>query len=148
MALQFCKNSGAGFSVLQETHLGPAKYNDIKKQWQGEVYISRGTTFRDEILLLANRFAPKIDILKTDTKGRFIIFRVKNTSDVVVALYAPSGIIREKQELRQNFLQKLRKQLKLQTTRNNIIDFNSTLNAIDKSTNDLGGKRQNPNLKI
>ena len=100
MALQFCKNSGAGFSVLQETHLGPAKYNDIKKQWQGEVYISWGTTFWDGILLLANRFAPKIEILKTDTKGRFIIFRVTNTSDVVVALYATSGIIREKQELR------------------------------------------------
>ena len=30
-ALQFCKNSGAEFSVLQETHLGPAKYSDIKK---------------------------------------------------------------------------------------------------------------------
>ena len=30
-ALQFCRNSGAEFSVLQETHLGPAKYSDIKK---------------------------------------------------------------------------------------------------------------------
>ena len=29
-ALQFFKNSGAEISVLQETHLGPAKYSDIK----------------------------------------------------------------------------------------------------------------------
>ena len=29
-ALQFCQNSGADFSILQETHLGPNKYNDIK----------------------------------------------------------------------------------------------------------------------
>ena len=64
-ALQFCKNSGANFSILQETHLGPTKYNDIKSQWQGEVYISPGTTFRDGILLLVNNSAPKIEILKT-----------------------------------------------------------------------------------
>lgn len=103
-ALQFCKNSGANFSILQETHLGPTKYNDIKNQWQGEVYISPGTTFRDGILLLVNNSAPKIEILKTDTNGKFIIFRIVNTSDVVVALYAPSGIIREKQELRPKIL--------------------------------------------
>ena len=92
-AIQFCKNSGADFSILQETHLGPAKYNDIKNQWQGEVYISPGTTFRDGILLLVNNSAPKIEILKTDTNGKFLIFKIVDTSDVVVALYAPSGII-------------------------------------------------------
>ena len=102
-ALQFCKNSMADFSVLQETHLGPAKYNDIKKQWEGEVYISPGTTSRDGILLLVNSFATKIEILKTDNKGTFIIFKIANTSDVIVALYAPSGILKERQELRQKF---------------------------------------------
>ena len=29
-ALQFCQNYGADFSILQETYLGPNKYNDIK----------------------------------------------------------------------------------------------------------------------
>ena len=141
-ALQFCKNSGANFSILQETHLGPTKYNDIKNQWQGEVYISPGTTFRDGILLLVNNSAPKIEILKTDTNGKFIIFRIVNTSDVVVALYAPSGIIREKQELRQKFFRKLRKEILFNTnTNDNIIllgDFNTTLNALDRSTNEIG----------
>ena len=141
-ALQFCKNSGADFSVLQETHLGPGKYNEIKKQWEGEVYISPGTTYQDGILLLLNSFAPKIKILKTDSKGTFIIFRIVNTRDVIVALYAPSGILKERQELRQNFFRKLRKDIGLLTTRNdNVIlkgDFNSTLNALDKSTNELG----------
>ena len=135
----------------------------LKKYWQREVYISPDTTFRDEILLLVNSSAPKIDILKTDTKGRFIIFRVANTSDVVVVLYAPSGILKEKQELRQNFLRTLRKQIRLHTTRkDNVIllgDFNNTLKDIHRSTNNLGEKEaksdledhwrlQNPNEKL
>ena len=141
-AIQFCKNSKADFSLLQETHLGPAKYNEVKKQWEGEVYISPGTSFRDGILLLVNNSAPKIEILKTDNKGTFIIFRIANTGDVIVALYAPSGILRERQELRQNFFRKLRKDIGLLTNRNDNVtligDFNSTLNALDKSTNELG----------
>lgn len=141
-ALQFCKNSGADFSILQETHLGLTKYDDVKNQWQGEVYISPGTTFRDGILLLVNNSAPKIKILKTDNNGKFIIFRIVNTSDVVVALYAPSGIVREKQELRQNFFRKLRKEILFNTnTNDNIIllgDFNTTLNVLDRSTNEIG----------
>ena len=140
-ALQFCKNSAADFSILQETHLGPPKYNDIKNQWQGEVYISPGTTFRDGILLLVDIFAPKIKILKTDTNGKFIIFKILNTSDVVVPLYRPSGIIKEKQDLRQNFFRKLRKEIRANTIKNeNVLlgDFNSTLNALDRSTNEIG----------
>ena len=127
---------------MQETHLRPAKYNDIKKQWHGEVYISPDTTFWDGILLLANGFAPEINILKTSTKGRYIIFRVSNISDVVVALYTLSGTLREKQKLRQNLFWKLRKQIGLQTTRKDntilIADFHNILSTINRSTNDLG----------
>ena len=61
---------------------------------------------------------------------------------MIVALYAPSGILKERQELRQNFFPKLRRDIGLLTNRNDNItligDFNSTLNALDKSTNELG----------
>ena len=128
---------------MQKTHLRPAKYDDIKKQWHREVYyISLDTTFWDGILLLTNGFSPEIDILKMSTKGRFVISRASNISNVVVALYTPSGILREKQRLRQNFFWKLRKRIGLQTTRkDNIIliwDFNNILSAINRSTNVLG----------
>ena len=110
----------------------------------------RTLLFRDGVLLLVNSFAPKIDILKTDTKGRFIIFRVANTSDVVVVLYAPSGILKEKQELRQNILRTLRKQIRSHTTRkDNVIllgDFNNTLKDINRSTNNLGEKEAKSEL--
>ena len=141
-ALQFCRNIGADFSVMQETHLSPNKFMEIKNQWEGEVYISPGTTFRDGILLLAKATAPKIDILKSDSKGRFIIFRVSNTNDVVANIYAPSGITREKRELRQNFFRMVNKLLDTHTNRaDNIIllgDFNTTLTRIDRSSGELG----------
>ena len=141
-ALQFCRNIGADFSVMQKTHLGPNKFMEIKNQWEGEVYISPGTIFRDGILLLAKATAPKIDILKSDSKGRFIIFRVSNTNDVVANIYAPSGITREKRELRQNFFRMVNKLLDTHTNRaDNIIllgDFNTTLTRIDRSSGELG----------
>ena len=61
---------------------------------------------------------------------------------MVVALYAPSGIITERQELRQSFFRNLRNEIGLNTTRNDnavlLGDFNSTLNTLDRSTNELG----------
>ena len=125
-ALQFCRNAKADFSILQETHLGFSKYTDIKSQWEGQVYISPGTIFRDGILLLAKDTAPNINILKADKTGKYIIFRIENTNDVVVNIYAPSGIIKEKRDLRQNFFRSLNKQIDLHTHREDNIKYNIT----------------------
>ena len=144
-ALQVCSNSKADFSILQETHLGSNKYVDIKNQWEGEVYI-----FTDGILLLAQATAPKISILKSDPQGKFLIFKVLNTNDVVVNIYAPSGITKDKQELKQNFFRNLNKQLDIYTNRaDNIIllDFNTTLTLFDRSSGELEeGKSEHENL--
>ena len=75
-ALQFCRNSKANFSILQETNLVPNKHVEIKNQWEGKVYISPGTIFRDGTLLLAKATAPKVSILKSDPNRKYIIFRL------------------------------------------------------------------------
>ena len=141
-ALEFCRNAKADFSILQETHIGFNKYIDIKRQWEGEVYISPGTALRDGILILAKNTAPKINILKSDKTGKYIIFKILNTKDVVVNIYAPSGIVKEKRELRQNFFRNLNKQIDLYTNReDNIIllgDFNTTLTPLDRSSGEIG----------
>ena len=62
-----------------------------------------GYYFSGGILLLLSN-APKIDTLKSDPIGKFIIFRVSNTRDVIVNIYAPSGILKEKQKLRTKLL--------------------------------------------
>ena len=115
---------------------------EIKNKWEREVSISPGTTFRDGILLLAKATAPKLRILRSDPKGKYIIFRVLNTNDVIINIYAPSGIIKEKCELRQNFFRNLNKQIDLHTKKeDNIIllgDFNTTLTPLDRSSGELG----------
>lgn len=75
-ALQFYHNSKADFSILQEINLVPNKHVEIKNQWEGEVYISHSTIFRDGILLLAKATAPKVSILKFDPNRKYIIFRL------------------------------------------------------------------------
>ena len=141
-ALQFCRNAKADFAILQETHLQSNKYLEIKNHWEGEIHISPGTIFRNGILLLAKATAPKIDIFKSDSKGRFLIFTALNTNDVVANIYAPSGITKEKRELRQNFFRKLNKLLDIYTNRaDNIIllgDFNTTITRMDRSSEELG----------
>ena len=142
-ALKFCQDSSADFSILQETHLGSNKYNEIRNQWNGEVYISPGTTFRDGILLLLKSNAPKIDILKSDPVGKFIIFRVSNTRDVIANIYAPSGGLREKQQQRQSFFREINNLLdKYINRQDNLIllgDFNTTLGPLDRSSGEIGG---------
>ena len=120
-ALQFCENTGAEFSVLQETHLGLDKYIDIKNQWEREIHISPGTMFRDGMLILARNNAPKIDILKSNPKGKYILFRVSDTTDVAAVIYAPSGILKQKQALRQSFFRTLHKQIDRYTTQKDTV---------------------------
>ena len=71
--------------------------------------------------------------------------------NVIVNIYAPSGIIKEKCELRQNFFRNLNKQIDLyMNTEDNIVllgDFNTTLTRIDRSSDELGlGKSELENL--
>ena len=51
-ALQYCKNSEADFSIFQETHLGPAKYNQLRNDWQGQIILAPGKVHRDGIMVL------------------------------------------------------------------------------------------------
>ena len=108
-ALQFCKNFAADFSILQEIHLGPTKSNDVKNQWEGEVYISRGTTFRDGILLLTETSAPKLDSIKADPKGKYMS-RIANTSDVVVSALCVLWHFKIKTRIKARILSKTKKE--------------------------------------
>ena len=88
---------------------------------------------------------------KTNMKGKYIIFRDANTSDVIVALYPPSGILKEKQELRQSFFCMFKKQIGQRTSqKDNIIllgEFNTILIALNRSTGDLREKEAKSELE-
>ena len=84
--------------------------------------------------------APKIDILKSDPIGKFIIFTVSNTRDVIVNIYAPSGVLKEKQEQRQNFFHEISNLIDKYTNReDNILlgDFNTTFGPPDESSGEI-----------
>lgn len=58
-----------------------------KTNGKGKFIFRQAQLFHDGILLLTKTSVPKLDNIKIDPKGKYIIFRVANTSDVVVALY-------------------------------------------------------------
>ena len=135
-ALQYCKNSEADFSILQETHLGPAKYNQLRNDWQGQIILAPGTVHRDGIMLLRKNSAPEIQLLRSDPKGKYLIFNIVNTNDTVVAIYAPSGILKEKRQERKLFYYRIRRLIrKYMPHGSNLIllgDFNTTLDKLDR----------------
>ena len=86
-----------------------------------------------------------LKLLKSDPIGKFIIFTVSNTRDVIVNNYAPSGVLKEKQEQRQNFFREISNLIDKYTNReDNIIllgDFNTTFGPLDQSSGEMWGVR-------
>lgn len=138
-AIKFCEDNKADFSFLQETHLDISHTLHIKSNWQGEIAIAPGESQQNGILVLCNTNAPKIENLKTDKEGRYIIMRVKDSNDVLLNIYAPSGMNNTKKNDRTKFFKHLTKVLKnFKKPSENIIltgDFNNTLEKIDKTGN-------------
>ena len=76
-AIKFCEENKADFSLLQETHLDISHTTlHIKSNWQGEIVIAPGESQQNNILVPCNIISPKIENIKTDKEGRYIIMRV------------------------------------------------------------------------
>ena len=77
-------------SILQETHVNLSHVHDIRKLWDGHVIILPGKTQTCGVLVLAKRTAPPIEQIITDPAGIYMFYsKSKNTTDSVLALYAP-----------------------------------------------------------
>ena len=141
LVISYCKTLDTDFSILQETHVNFSHLHDIRELWDGEVIISPGKTKTYGVLVLAKRTAPPIEQIINDLAGRYIFLKIKNTTDAVLALYVPSGIMKERRIDGQMFIRKIKKLLYKKITReNNLIllgDFNMTLDNKDRSA---GGK--------
>ena len=141
LVISYCKTLDTDFSILQETHVNFSHLHDIRELWDGEVIISPGKTKTCGVLVLAKRAAPPIEQIINDLAGRYIFLKIKNTTDAVLALYVPSGIMKERRIDGQMFIRKIKKLLYKKITReNNLIllgDFNMTLDNKDRSA---GGK--------
>ena len=87
---------------MQETHLGSAKYNQLKSGWNGEIFLATGMVQRDGVMLLRKNIAPEIENLRIDPKGKYMILNITNSNVTTGAIYAPSRILKEKQQKRKN----------------------------------------------
>ena len=124
LMINYCKTLDLDFSILQETHIRFSHLHDITELWNGEVIISPGKTKTCGVLVLAKWTKPPIKQIITDPVGRYVFFKIKNTADVVLALYAPSGTMKERRIDRQMFIRKIKKLLYKKITRkNNLILF-------------------------
>ena len=103
-----------------------------------EMERSPGKTQTCVVLVIAKRTAPPIEQIITDPAGRYVFFKIKNTTDAVLALYAPSGTMKQQRIDRQMFITKIKRLMyKKITQKNNLIllgDFNTILGNKDRST--------------
>ena len=84
------------FSILLETHVNFSHLNDIRKLWDGEVIISPGKTQTCGVLVLAKKTASPMEQIITEPAQRHVFFKIKNTADAALTLYAPSEIMKER----------------------------------------------------
>ena len=111
LVINYCKTLDTDFSILQEIHVNFPHLHNIRKLWDGEVIILPGKTKTCGVLVLGKRTAPPIEQTITDPAGKFVSVKIKNTTDAVLALYAPSGTMKERRIYRQMFIRKINKLL-------------------------------------
>ena len=85
----YCEQSGADFSIFQETHTNISSLEGTKEIWEGDILISPGTTQSKGVMVLAKKNAPGIEQIITDPPGRYIFFKIKDTDDAILAIYTP-----------------------------------------------------------
>ena len=112
LVINYCKTLDTDFSILQKTLVNFFLHlHDIRELWDVEVIIAPVKTQTYGVLALAKRTATSIEQIITDPGGRYVYFKIKNTTDRVLAIYAPSGTMKERRVDRQIFIRKIKKLL-------------------------------------
>ena len=131
LAINYCTTLDMDFSILKETHVSFSHLRDIRELWDREVIIWPEKTQACGVLVLTKRSAPPIEQIIADPAGRYVSFKIKNTTDVILALYISSGKMKNRHMERQMFIRKINELLyKKIIGKNDLIllgDFNMTL---------------------
>ena len=150
LVINYCKTLDTDFSILQEKHVNFSHLHDTMELWDGEVIVSPGKRQTCGVLVIAKRTALPIEQMIADPTGRYAFFKIKNTTDAVLALYAPSGIMMERLIERQMFIRTIKKLLYKKITRKNSLillgKFSMTLGNKDRSTGSKGFSKSQEGL--
>ena len=109
LVINYCKTLNRDFPISQETHINFSRLRNISKLWDEEVIISPGKTQTCGVLVLAKGTPHPIEQIITDPAGRYVFFKIKNTTDAVFAFYVPSRTVKERRIYRQMFIKKIKK---------------------------------------
>ena len=93
LVINYCKTLDTDYSIWQEIHVNFCHLLDVREIWDGEVIISPGETQTCGVLVLAKRAGSFIAQIISDPVGRYVFFKIKNTTHAVLNLYVPSGIM-------------------------------------------------------
>ena len=94
------KNKMKGIIFLQETHTIPGDLSTWQKEWQGEVFLSSGTSQSKGVtILMSQNIEFNLDTCKTDTDGRYILVKGSFNGHQMnlLNLYAPTADKKEDQ---------------------------------------------------
>ena len=142
LVINYCKTLDSDFSILLKTHVNFTHLHDTREFWDGKVILLPGKAQTCGVLVLAKRTTSPIVQIITDPAVRYIFFKIKNTTDAVLALYAPSGAMKERRTDRQMFIGKIEKLLYNKIARKNSLillgEVNMTLGNKDRSTRSKG----------
>ena len=126
----------------QKKYVNFSYLHDISELWDGEAKISPGNTLTCGVLVLAKSKVSPMEQTIIDPAARYVFFKIKNTVDAVLALYATSGIIKKLRIDRQMLISKIKKLLYKKIIRkDNLIlmgYFNMTLGNKGRSTGNRG----------
>ena len=77
--------------ILTKTHINLDQINRIKNNWLGAIFLSTGESHTKRLLVLLYLGIEGVIEIETDSKLRFLSFKVTPSNDRVLGVYAPSG---------------------------------------------------------
>ena len=90
---EFLKKKHKGVVFLQETHTNKNSERLWKSEWQGQIFFSHGTSTKCGVaILLPRKFDMKINSVRADTNGRYLLLdiHVNDTNYTLLNVYAPT----------------------------------------------------------
>ena len=136
LALAFCRKKDKGISILNETHINHNQIHHIRKNWFGPIFFAPGDSHTKRLLLLLHLGLEGITEAHTDSKGRFMYFKVTPSNDRFVCVNAPSRHSTREQLTRGRFFEGLQSYMENKNEGNEkktiLGDFNCTMDKMDR----------------
>ena len=83
LALQFCRNRNKDVSISNETNINLY----IRNNWLGAIFFSSGDSNTKGLLVILHLGLEGVTEVGTDSKGRFVSFKVTPSNDRVLCVY-------------------------------------------------------------